>query len=658
MKIPRKERLAAVILAALTFLAFSNSFQSGFAWDNEHLILKDPRIRAATSENIALIFSHTYWWPTGEAGIYRPLATLSYLFNYSILGNREQAAGYHWVNLILHTVNVLLVYFLALRMVGLFGYSEKKPLPAVTARPVECAGADPSRDRRERSVKCAFLAAVWGVHPILTESVTNIVGRADLLAASGVLGGFLIYLKSPQSAGWLIGLTLVTAVGVYSKESAVTIVGVIALYELLWSRQWRLLLRASLALLPPIALMLWQRSAAIAAAAPAEWPFTDNPILGADFWTGRLTAIAVMGRYLRLAVWPARLSVDYSYSEIPLARADWLVWTIVAGAAVSVALLYRWNRIAFFFACFAALTFLPTANLLFPIGTIMAERFLYLPLVGLVACAVLAIYGVSERVAPVALCLMVAGLGARTWVRNLDWKDNLTLVSADVRTSPNSYKLHKVLGSLLYTARADPGRVSAEADRALSILDPLPDALNDTDTYRWAGGLFLERGDLPRALKTLQRAVAIGEAHRQNRVRGVAVSTAEAYRLLSAAHLRLGDLPKASDAASRARALDPRNPHGYRQSAEVSLAAKDGEAAAIALTEGFLLTGDGGLREDLVYLYRNGLDTEGCAFAQGPSGVMMNPSCGVVHRHICAASNGLPQALKERVARDFGCSLY
>jgi len=632
----KRPLLAALILSALTLLAFSNSFQAGFAWDNEYLILKDPRIRAATAENIGLIFQHTYWWPTGEAGIYRPLTTLSYLFNYSILGQREPPAGYHWINLALHMINVLLVFFLALRLVRFW--------PSV------------------------FIAAVWGVHPVVTESVTNIVGRADLLAGFGVLGGFLIYLKSTESTGWrrlslLMGLTAVTAVAVYSKESAVVIVGVIALYELAWRRQGRSLLLGGLATLPPIALMLWQRSAALATAAPAEWPFTDNPIIGADFWTGRLTAVAVIARYLRLAVWPARLSVDYSFSEIPLARGsvgDWLAWTEVAGVVVIVAALYRWNRIAFFFGCFAALTFLPTANLLFPIGTIMAERFLYLPLVGLVGCVVLAIYGVGRRfpaIAPAVLGLMVAGLAVRTWVRNLDWKDNLTLVSADVRTSPNSFKLHKVLASLLYGSHANLDLVADETKKTLSILDPLPDAMNDSDAYRWAGGIYLEKGDLPRALKVLQRCLSIGEAHSKNRPSGSVVASApEAYGLLSAVYLGLGDLSKAGDAASRARSLDPLNPRGYRRSAEVHLANGNGEAAAIALTEGFLVTSDSGLRRDLVNLYRSGLDTKGCAIAPGPTGSMMNPSCEMVHRHICAASRGLPQKLKERVVRDFGCS--
>ena len=62
------------------------------------LLLGDPRIRNASVENLNLILQHTYWWPNGEADIYRPLTTLSYLFNYSILGNGNHPAGYHWVN--------------------------------------------------------------------------------------------------------------------------------------------------------------------------------------------------------------------------------------------------------------------------------------------------------------------------------------------------------------------------------------------------------------------------------------------------------------------------------------------------------------------------------------------------------------------------------
>src|SRR5208283_1386887 len=108
-------------LCALTLLAYVNSFQAGLILDNKAALLQNPRIRAATSENVALIFAHTYWWPLGEAGIYRPLTTLSYLFNYAILGDGDQPAGYHYVNLILHMANVLLVFAVGRRLLGRLG---------------------------------------------------------------------------------------------------------------------------------------------------------------------------------------------------------------------------------------------------------------------------------------------------------------------------------------------------------------------------------------------------------------------------------------------------------------------------------------------------------------------------------------------------------
>ena len=109
--------LAAGFLCAITLLAWANSFQSGFVFDNNTLLLDDSRIQKATLENLALIFNHTYWWPNGESGLYRPLTTLTYLFNYAILGNADRPAGYHWINLLLHTGNVLLVFVLARRLV-------------------------------------------------------------------------------------------------------------------------------------------------------------------------------------------------------------------------------------------------------------------------------------------------------------------------------------------------------------------------------------------------------------------------------------------------------------------------------------------------------------------------------------------------------------
>ena len=77
-------------------------------------IVGDSRIHALTAQSLSDIFHHSFWWPNGEAGIYRPLTTLSFLLNYSILGNGTRPAGYHAVNLAIHLLAGGVVYTLGL----------------------------------------------------------------------------------------------------------------------------------------------------------------------------------------------------------------------------------------------------------------------------------------------------------------------------------------------------------------------------------------------------------------------------------------------------------------------------------------------------------------------------------------------------------------
>src|ERR1019366_1100031 len=169
------------------------------------------------------------------------------------------------------------------------------------------------------------------------------VGRADLLAGMAVLGGWLLYRQSTESAGWrrwayLGALSATTAAGVFSKESAVMVLPVIVLYEAIWWKERRQalgLVQGSLAMLIPIQAMLYQRAAVLWSSTATTFPFYDNPIVGAGFVTGRLTALKVMGKYVALLFWPARLSCDYSWAQIPLAdgsAADWLPWMALAVA--------------------------------------------------------------------------------------------------------------------------------------------------------------------------------------------------------------------------------------------------------------------------------------------------------------------------------------
>jgi protein O-mannosyl-transferase len=690
-----KHALVAASLFVLTLLAYSNSFHSGFVLDNRPLILENSRIHDASWSNIGLIFHHTYWWPF-DHGLYRPFTTLSYLFNYAVLGNANQPAGYHWINFFLHFLNVVLVYALVLRLARKFWLA-------------------------------VFAAAIWAVHPVLTESVTNIIGRADLLAAMAVLSGLLIYLKSAESKGqrriaWLAALVAVTTVGVFSKESAVVILGVISLYELSFSKEWkefrerlRALALGCAAVAIPIAAMLYQRAIVMASSPPIESAFADNPLQGAHFFQARITAIAVMARYIWLLIWPATLSSDYSYSQIPIATGtmnDWLAWITVAVVVFVVVALFKWNRLAFFFAAFAFVTFLPVANLLFQTGTIMAERFLYLPSVGFVVCLVMLVYTIFRKfsarttapiappIASVVLCLIIASFGLRTWMRNSDWHDDLSVAKASVHSAPNSFNSHLRMATALSDSdptRSNISQVIEEYEKSVAILDRLPDSKNVVVVYANAGQEYDDKGDrlaqkdadgkelvppestraYQRALELLTRGEAIDKAsaavyRQQLRDSGkdstIPVGSPELYKQLSIAYMRLGDPQKAYDAASYGKQLDPSMAEVYAIMGQVLALQGRSEQAVQAFMEGLLASGQQRLMIPLSILYKSGLDPDGCAIQQSPNGMLLNPQCARVHKDVCYASadlanlyrrnthDDLANELSSRAIEQFGCS--
>jgi protein O-mannosyl-transferase len=654
----RRHLLVAAALCVLTAAAYSNSFSSEFVFDNKFLLLLDPRIRRANAENIGLILQHTYWWPYGEYALYRPFGTLSYLFNYAVLGNGQHPAGYHWINLLLHLGNVLLVYALARRLLDKFW-------PPV------------------------FVAALWAVHPVLTESVTNIVGRVDLLAGMAVLSGLLAYLKSTETRGaqrwiWLAALMVVTFAGVFSKENAVVIVGVIVLFELVWWKErknFRSALLGCAAVAIPLLAMWYARSIVIVGVGVSSIPFVDNPIIAADFWTGRFTALKVLARYLGLLVWPANLSADYSYAEIPLARgSDWIAWITLAAVLTAIIVLRR-NRLIVFVAGFAALTLLPMANLLFPIGTITAERFLYLPAFAAAVCVVMGFYALPKsdsRAAPAVLCSIAALLSIRTWVRNTDWRDDLSWAQATVQTSPESYKGHALLASALYDSHADINSVIAEAEKGLRPLEPLPDLMNFAPPYQQAGLYYLTKGDAlltltpaaaqkayERSREVLERCKSIVQANnalenKEAKARGAPeikpLRYADLYRLLSEVELRLGDVPRALDNARYALALSPYSAPMYLALADVLVHSDRAEQGVVALMEGEIITSDPGLTRQMVRLYRRGLDPQGCAAVEKNGQMTLNPSCEVVHRDLCDASASVQQIYSEAGRTDLAAS--
>jgi hypothetical protein len=300
-------------------------------------------------------------------------------------------------------------------------------------------------------------------------------------------------------------------------------------------------------------------------------------------------------------------------------------------------------------------------------------------------------------VAPAALCLILAAFGARTWTRNVDWRDDVTLWASAVRAAPRSFKTHQGLADALY--ESDPGhpdlnRVIEEADRSVAILDALPDAVNVPGSYRRAAGYYLEHGDLlrdsgtrdavseskaayERSVVLTRRHLAIVDAQRATTFTtssGVSAQhkdgtreLSDAYVMLSTGYARLQDRDKAIEAARQAHVLQPLNSIPYRVIAAALIDGMRYDEAAVWLLAGFMVSGDPELSQATIDLYRAGGDPKGCALKTGAQGFVLDPSCETVRRHLCAATvqavqiqrasgrGEFARQLEETARQNYGC---
>src|ERR1017187_2317587 len=434
--------LAPVGLFALTLLAYANSLGLGLAGDSQFLLTQDPRLQSLTAHNLWLVFSKSYWWPITADLIYRPITTASLLLNHAIAGAAGGAFWYHLVNLLLHALNVWLVWKLAIRLLS---------------RP---------------AAWCA--AALWAVHPIATEAVDNVVGRADLLAAMAVLAGLLIYGRATAQSGWRRWLALfaVAAAGAFSKENAVALIGLMLLSDLAFGVpggiRTRQRLAAYLAALGSVVTLLVARFVVFA---PLPWPpafYMDNVLRDLPRWERLFSVQKIVGMDLCLLVWPVRLVSDRSFDAIrPATWTDvgaWIsLWALLALLVLALAMRWR-HPLVFWLVGFLGLALLPTSNVVLRIASVMAERFLYLPSVAFaMAVAGLAWRYLSPRQAWATLGALLLLYTGRTWARNADWRDNLTLGLADVETAPRSARLHDLLAKAWFAQNS-----SANLDRAIA----------------------------------------------------------------------------------------------------------------------------------------------------------------------------------------------
>jgi len=436
-----KERLYIGLLLAIVVFAYGNTLVNAFTMDDINLyIVRNTQVTHPSLR--ALVTPHP------ATNVFRPVTFGTFAFDWKISGGRPLL--FHLVNLALHAAVTLLLYLL---------------LQSVFQA---------SPDGKAVALACAVLFAA---HPIHTEAVTSVVGRAELLAAGFLLAAWILHIRDRE-----IGALLCFALALLSKESAVVFLPLVAIGDYArggWKPATRYLRIAGLTIL--YVGVLWKVQGG--RFGPADIPRLDNPLAGIPAGWRIANALRVAWKYVGLQFYPATLSCDYSFNQIPV-YLDWrhaLPAAIATVAAVGGWIWAIWKRQyplvvagGIYFAGFST-----TANILVPIGTIMGERLAYLPSAGfclLIALAWNWLRNRERKIAVAALAVLVALLAVRTVARNRDWKDNLTLYSATVRAAPDSAKMHLDLGgTYIEIGQLDPAR--KELQKALNIDPDYPYAL-------------------------------------------------------------------------------------------------------------------------------------------------------------------------------------
>ena len=470
-----------VVLILLGTLLYIGTVRNQFVFDDEAAIRDNPIVHRFDPVEI---FTSDYWYGYhgDRAGLYRPLTVLTFALNHAVGGRHPST--YHLVNALLHGLVVLLVCRLIDRVSG------------------------------ERML-ALMSALIFAVHPALTETVAGLVGRADLLATLFALLSIELHFRCHPRFSW--GAVISFLAALMCKENAIVVPTLILLFNY---QQYRAFFhRSHLTIclrygLFALVYLAWRWHVLGALMVP-EISELDNPLVSLESELRVLNAAIVLGHYLRLLVIPVVLSADYSYAALKLATSlislSGLFVIIVTVALVWLAIL-SWRKSPWIFlgGAWVVIALLPTSNLVVPIGTIMGERFLYLPAVGFALVVAAAFRSAATRlprpvILTTALCYLFS-FSALTLSRAEDWKSNFNLFSAAAERYPNSARIWRALGAAKLARQDHQGALEAWR-QAIEIYPQYHEVFNDL------GGYYINTGEYSQARKALQACLRIAPGY-------------------------------------------------------------------------------------------------------------------------------------------------
>jgi tetratricopeptide (TPR) repeat protein len=481
--------LCAAALAIISAAIYYNSLSNGFVFDDYGVIVENKHINDFRN-SLPSFFNDSYFKIAGGEASYRPIATLSYFLIHSFAGLNP--FYYHLASVVLHTLNVILVYVLISLLL---------------------------KDR----FKALLAALLFACHPVLTEAVDCIAFNEDLLAAFFILLAFILYVKAvdkrPAGSAHLLSLFFFFC-SLLSKEMAISLPALILLYDLAFREAAERGLSVK-HILTTIKIR-WSFYTGYALVAGLylllRFAIFVNPADGNKHHFGSLLERLLYLPYhifsfFKLAIAPYDLNVDYVYSyphgffEI----SNLIGFVIISGLVVLSFFIYKRSKEIFFGIWWFLIALFPVYNII-EISYPLAERYLYTPIIGFCLILPIILYRIFSNirnrtlfVRMAALLVIIAVSAAYSTIaigRNKDFKDDFSLWSKTVVQSPNSANAHGGLGHA-YHKRGQLDKAIVEFQKAVRILP------NHFRAYYILGVLYDQKGDIKNAIDNYKKSIAI-----------------------------------------------------------------------------------------------------------------------------------------------------
>ena len=516
---------AAAALAAIVFLwAYGPVMHTGFLFDDTKQIF-------ALSQGESNLRN----W----IGPVRPLLQVTYWLNYET--SHDDTFGYHAVNLLIHMISALMVFFIVRRL-------------------TEWAGID----ARKRTLLAGFAGGLFLLHPAQTESVAYIAGRSESLSGMFGSAAFAAFLYRKDAAiSWarVAAVVLLAMAAMLSKEQAVALFALFLFTDFWWSpdfslegvrRNWRLYAPLLVGALGAVALFA-KLILGIGTGGSAGFGLKEF-----TWYQYLFTQFRAIWVYVLNFVFPANLNVDWEFpiSRTILDRGAILGLIGLAGLAVAAWIFRRRFRLAAYGYFVFLLLLAPTSSIL-PIMDPLADRRMYLPMLGLLLIAAdFASRLKVERKALAAGCAAVVFVAAlATHARAEVWSDPATLWEDAVRKSPGKSRAAFQLG-YAYFSEQRYDRAVAAFEKAAALQKPNYDLLID-----W-GLAYDGLHQYDKALEKLRAAAALDP-------------TAHAYSQIGKVYGEQRQWKEAMDALNTAQRIDPNSAVTYAYKGLVHLGSGD-----------------------------------------------------------------------------------